>query len=224
MSIFNRIKQGECTEVREVQSYHLNQLNGLKKAISCVGTNVAIWQHEWDYHVAAIHIKKGNGFRYNRSIYNLYQSGIKTPHKFKQAWLKENGDYDSDGKIPTVKTDFAGNERNKQESYIVARLDQDTKLKNPIDRTHLIPLPVTGIEFHRGLLIDFDGKLNRGSMNEFENKILKLSAYKDIIWITIVFITPKNGLAIREIAYDENWKLISSKTFIDINHYYYWFI
>lgn len=153
----------------------------------------------------------------------MYQSGVKTPRKFKQAWLKENGNYDVDGKIPIVKTDFAGNERVKQESYIVAELNSTTQFKHPIDRTHLIPLPVTGIEFHRGLLIDFDGQLNRGAMNEFEAKVLKKTEYKDIIWVAVVFSTKKHNLAIREIAYDSNWNLICHQTFIDKNHKYYWF-
>ena len=224
--IFQKIQRQNCTMVREVESYPLNRIDGLRRAIKVAGDNVAIWQHGWDYHVAAIKIKKGTGFNYNRQIYNLYQSGIKTLPAFKKAWFKTNKTLKGQGNIPTIKANYASDERKTQKSFIVAENPPTTvhgKI-HLVDRTHLIPFSVTGIEYHKGLLIDFDSVLNRGPMNTFEQENLKLSNMQDIIWATIVFITNKDHLAIKEMAFNTNYQLINYKTVIDMQHSYLWYI
>lgn len=173
--------------------------------------------------MAAVYIKQGTGFLYNRGIYNLYKSGVKTIPALKKRWLKINHNLKDDGKIPQTKTDHASDARNKQESYVVARKSSNQEFENKIDRTHLIPFPVTGIEHHKGLLVDFDAELNRGGMNNFERKALNLSNYKDIIWVALVYPTNDNFLAIREIAFDKNWHILGNKCFIDKSHRYYWY-
>lgn len=210
--------------MREVKKYPLNRVNGLKKALSIAGHNVAIWQHDWDFHVAAIYIEKGTGFNYNRAIYNLYKSSsIKTIADFKKSWIKTNGNIAGNGQIPKVHTNHASDERSKQKSYIVAKEPGQNNINGQIDRTHLIPLSVTGIEYHKGLLIDFSASLNRQDMNDFEQKALKLTKNQDIIWTSIVFPTKNNYLAIREIVFDKKWNILGNKTFVDQKNAYWWF-
>lgn len=222
--IFVRLKNKECTEVREVKKYPLNRISGLQKALSVAGHNVAIWQHDWDFHVAAIYIEKGTGFNYNRAIYNLYKSSnVKTIADFKKSWIKTNGSIAGDGQIPKVRIDHASDERSKQKSYIVAKAPGKNDINDQIDRTHLIPLSVTGIEYHKGLLIDFSASLNRQDMNDFEKKSLNLTKQQDIIWASIVFPTKDNYLAIREIVFNKEWKILGSKTFTDRKNAYWWF-
>lgn len=149
----------------------------------------------------------------------MYQSGIDTNSKFKNAWRKVNGNNFNDGIIPTVKNNYSSQERQKQESFIVA----ENNNKYPTDRTHLIPLSVTGIECHRGLLIDFDSDLNRNQMNNFEQDSLSLTKNQDIIWISIVKQV-KNGLLLKELIFDTQYQMLKYHNFIDNRHNYIWWV
>lgn len=60
-------------------------------------------------------------------------------------------------------------------------------------------------------------------MSDFEKKSLDLTKRQDIIWASIAFPTKDNYLAIREIVFSKEWKILGSKTFIDRKNAYWWF-
>ena len=112
------VKNGLATDVYEARSLPLNNVKNMKKTLSSVPKGSAIWQHTSKWHVAMIYIQKGQGQRFNRSLLDLIASGVNTPAKFKQAWLKKNGG--NMGTFPTVKVSKTSEIRHAQASYIVA--------------------------------------------------------------------------------------------------------
>ncbi|MGX5378177.1 hypothetical protein ACWCL1_08040 [Ligilactobacillus sp. LYQ135] len=222
-SIFNRIRMQKITSVHQVKTCPLTDLSNLKLKLKEVDDNSVIWQHNRQYHMVAMYIKKGTGYSYNRDIYDLYYSGVNTLAKFRKQWEKTNHNLrlEYDGKIPKTTKSKSSNDRRKQKSYIVAEQTAQTL----VDRTHLIPVSVTGIEYHRGLLIDYDREANRGGMNDFERQVLKINTEKDIIWTTSVFPSKKKkGLVLRYIIFNHDWKIIKKKDFIDTKNIYNWYV
>lgn len=221
--IFKRIQSKKATNVYQVTTCRLKDMANLKKKLRMVEKNSVIWQHTHDYHMCAIFIRKGTGYNYNRDIYDLYCSGVNTLSKFRYRWKKLNHNLkkDYDGKIPQTSQSKSSNDRRNQESYIVAK----QTLRTHVDRTHLIPVSVTGIECHRGILIDYDSHLNRGPMNEFEQTILKITMQQDIIWTATVFpSTKKEGLVLRYIIFNKEWEMLKKKDFIDSVNTYNWYV
>lgn len=204
-------------------------------------TNTPIWQHDnTNYvHIAAERIKKGTGYLFNRSILNLYADNkirCKTETEFRNLWKKKNKSLKGDGKIPDATSQTTSDVRkSEQKSLIIANQDVGRLPNDPykgkkveVDRTHLIPSTVTGIEVSPGLIIDFNSRLNRNEMRNFEQKVLKYNRNHSIIWITRVSFNKKGLLVIKYIiiSYNENikkGKIINEARFTDRTWSYLWF-
>lgn len=223
------VKNGLATDVYEARSLPLNNVKNMKKTLNTVPKGSAVWQHTSKWHVAMIYIQKGQGQRFNRSLLDLIASGVNTPAKFKQAWLKKNGG--NMGTFPTVKVSKTSEIRHAQASYIVADFNKRPNPNSQIPkmdgaktthRTHLISAQTTGIENHKGLLIEYDGWLNMYPMNQFEQEMLDLSKTQDIIWIAQVY-QASDGLHLRYLIYNARWKLLHQKEWVDDRWTYVWY-
>lgn len=224
------------TPVVQVVTFPINTMSGVRKALSAVKPLTAVWQHTATTHTAAIYIPRGKGYRFNRTAMDLITSGVNTPGKFLQAWQAKNGDTDY-GYFPSVKSSFSSTVRHQQLSYIVADMDRGQRLnshlpslaKNRVDRTHLISEQITGIENHRGLLIDYDGYLNSDPMNKFEQTVLTQTKKYDLLWICNVwrtgFNTEQEALHFRyDICFAQTGDILVSKEWVDDRWYYLWFV
>lgn len=218
------------TSVYEVKSFSINNVSGLKSALDQVPRSSAIWQHTDKWHVAAIYIPANTGFKFSRKITNLFSHGIVDKDSFRKAWIETNGNYEY-GVFPKKPGDAPSNARVKQASYIVADRrypeNEHSKIpgsfkKNETHRTHLISSQITGIEHHRGLLIDFDGWLNSNPMNQFETKVLNMTKEQDIVWSANIWIGSDNYLHWKYLIYDKNYHLITEKEWIDDRWTYIW--
>lgn len=225
----NSIKKGG-TNVYEVQHKLLTSVNDIKIIVDSIPTNSVIWQHTPKIHLVAIKIKKGTGFNYSRRFYELIHKGIDSPQKFKELWYETN--YGNIiGEIPRMNHNFTQSRRKSLKSFIVADTSNELASKyikgnlpeNTVDRTHLIPFPITGIENNPAVIIDYDGWLNRNPMQKFENEVLRLTNKKSILWITSVFGNSK-GLNLQYLIYDPNsGKLLRRAKWIDDRWHYYWY-
>lgn len=225
----NFAKQG-ATTVYEVRSFAINNPIGVKRALGQVPEGSAIWQHTDKWHTAAIYIKKGCGRKFSRQVMNLFSHGIVTEDKFKQAWIDTNGMYEM-GVFPKVPGDYTAGVRRQQESYIVSDNNSEnlsSKIpgsfnRNRTHRTHLISAQTTGIESHKGLLIDFDGWLNSNPMNQFETAVLDLTENQDVIWTANIWIDEKDHLLHwRYVMYDKDFKIAAQKEWVDDRWTYIW--
>lgn len=223
--------QEGATTVYEVKSFPINNLMGIKMALSQVPDGSAIWQHTDKWHTAAIYIKAGQGHKFNRKVMNLFSHGITSEAKFQQAWIQENGEYDK-GVFPKCKGDYTSSVRKYQASYIVVAENipenQNSKIvgslpRNRPHRTHLISAQTTGIENHKGLLIDFDGWLNMNPMNQFELSVLDISEKQDVVWTANIWIDENDHLLhwLYQM-YDANYNLIARKEWVDDRWTYIW--
>lgn len=227
--LLKRIRQG-IPEPYEILSQPLHRVSDVFRILSNLPPNTPIWQHGYhpDYHVAAIYIAKGTGFDFSRPLMDLYHNKVYTMDDFKKAWFTWNaGEFNGD--LPQVSSSFTMNARRKQRSYIVADTAHEhleSKLPdlpvNSVDRTHLIPFPIIGIENSPGLLIDYDSYLNRNEMNDYENRIMELTKHEDLVWITSVYPSNK-GLKWRYLIYDQYGQKISQHTWFDDRWTYYWY-
>lgn len=113
---------------------------------------------------------------------------------FDVAWDTANHGHDV-GLFPKTKGSATSSARAGGEFYIVrqkgSKPNPDSVLpkraKLNVDRTHLIPMTVTGIERNKAVLIMFDSYLNQVPLNQFEQKMLKkIQKYQDVIWWAIV--------------------------------------
>ncbi|EKZ0201703.1 hypothetical protein AAK913_11990 [Enterococcus faecium] len=223
-----RVKKG-AVPVHEVKSFPINTFLGAQKAIGNVKKGAVVWQHTNKWHSAITYVKKGYGFSYNRDMMDLIASGIDTVDKFEEKWYERNlGDI---GYIPKAKSSRTSSSRKGQASYIVADFNKGENTFSTIEgslqtniphRTHLISAQITGIENHKGLLIDFDGWLNINPLKSFENKVLELTKKQDIIW-TVNIWQSKEGLNYQYIMYDSDWKLIKKNHWVDDRWSYIWY-
>ena len=135
------------------------------------------------------------------------------------------------GTFPTVKVSKTSEIRHAQASYIVADFNKRPNPNSQIPkmdgaktthRTHLISAQTTGIENHKGLLIEYDGWLNMYPMNQFEQEMLDLSKTQDIIWIAQVY-QASDGLHLRYLIYNARWKLLHQKEWVDDRWTYVWY-
>lgn len=213
------------TDVYEVLSYPLTDVNTIAATLNKLPMNSVIWQHTSTLHIAAMKMKRGSAFDYSRTFYELINQGIDTPQKFEE-YAKNAKNIDS-----LSKSSFTHASRNKLKSFIVA----DTSVKNEskyisgqlsnatVDRTHLIPFTAIGIENNPGLLIDYDSWLNRNPMLEFEKRALKLNGIYDLIWITSVY-SGRKGLNWKYLIYDsQTGHLLKKAHWIDDRWKYFWY-
>lgn len=220
------------TPVREVLTFPLNNIDRIKKALKAVGPGVVVWQHTSLYHTVAMHIAKGEGFNYSRIMLDLIAKGVTDQDTFEKAWKLTNGGK-TRGNFPVLEGGSAtANSRKKHSSYIVVNQGIPPKeissvkgklTQMQVDRTHLIPSGVTGIENHKALLIDFDGWLNEVPMNEFEQLMVNKTKQQDIIWIAYV----KNNLANHSITWkyiilDNQYNIINMREWLDDRWTYIW--
>lgn len=226
-----KFAQEGATPVYEVRSFELNNVFGVKLALEQVPKGAVVWQHTDKWHTAAVYIKSGHGHKFNRKALNLFSHGVTSEAEFERAWINTNGEYER-GVFPKSPGDYTAGVRRQQESYIVAAKNypenKNSKIpgslkKNIPHRTHLISAQTTGIESHKGLLIDFDGWLNMNPMNQFEIGILDLSDQQDIIWTVNIWIDPKDHwLHWHYQMYDSQYNLIAQKEWIDDRWVYIW--
>ncbi|EFO68656.1 hypothetical protein HMPREF9212_0216 [Lactobacillus iners LactinV 03V1-b] len=225
------IMRAGATKVYQVASFPINNKEGLKKALNTVSQGSVVWQHTDKWHTAGIYIRQGYGFKFNRGVINLVAHGIKDEESFQKIWTEQNGDYDY-GIFPKSPGSYTSQVRKQQPSYIVCDLNtpenKNSKIpggykKNQVHRTHLISSQVTGIELHKGLLIDFDGWLNSNPMNQFETDILNLTKKQDVIWSCNVWIGQDYYLHLKYDMYDSQYNLINKAEWVDDRWTYLWF-
>lgn len=222
--------ENEGNLVREIVSKPLDNEQNLQDILQMVPKHTAIWQHTPEMHTACIYIPKQSGREYSRDLLDLIANDVDSVEKFEDAWNTFNQGAQT-GYIPKASTSPTANARKRHRSYIVADLE---KGPNPnsnlhqhldpdsVDRTHLISAQTTGIENHKGLLIDYDGWLNRTPMNTFEDKCLDLSWLQDIIWRAFIYKSSK-GLVWEYHMYDSNFKEIRTASWTDDRWSYFWF-
>lgn len=219
------------TPIYEVQSIPMNDLHGIQWAISQVPHNTALWQHTDAWHTVAYYIDRGQGYRFNREILDLISSGVDTESKFDRAWDSYNN-FSRMGYFPRSRSSKTSSSRMSQKSYIVADLSRGCNprskikgrfTKNMIHRTHLISSQITGIESHKGLLIDFDGWLNAKPLNDFERSVLQYTKTHDIIWVANVWHSNK-GLHFQYTMYNPDWTIYKRQEWIDDRWTYLWWI
>ncbi|WP_294604512.1 hypothetical protein [uncultured Lactobacillus sp.] len=224
------IKHDGATEVYEVTSYPLNNLDNLQRLVKELPIRSVGWQHTDAWHTATIYIPKGTGFWYSRNILDLIDGGFGNKDKFKELWEEKNGD-SYYGYFPKIPTSTTNNIRLQQSSYIVCDKAQPPNPQSKIpgeisdgfvDRTHLISSRVTGIENHKGLLIDFDGWLNKNPLNRFETWALQRTFRQDIIWYVQIWKS-NDGLHWKYIMYDNNFDKLKELECVDDRWSYLWF-
>ncbi|WP_155889598.1 hypothetical protein [Ligilactobacillus equi] len=153
---------------------------------------------------------------------------------FEKAWKKSNPSPNAQlaGMFPRVTTSVTNNERKKLESYIVAdgELGENelsnlpsTRSGNRQDRTHLIPLSVTGVENHRALLIMFDSYLNQHNLKDFEERNIDRTKTEDIIWWVVITRDEVGHLDWYYNILDRNGNLIEHLHVKDDRWYYKWY-
>lgn len=214
--------------IREVVSIPLTKEENVQLALAQVPEHTALWQHTPAWHTAVIYIPKRQGRTYGRDMIDLIATGIDSEEKFIEAWKEFNGEKNR-GLFPKTGVSVTANSRKRQKSYIVADLGKgpnpNSRLphldKDNVDRTHLISAQTTGIENNPGLLIDYDGWLNRTPMNSFENKCLDLSYMQDIIWRAFIYQSD-SGLVWEYHIYDSNFKEVRSAKWVDDRWSYIW--
>lgn len=214
--------------VREVVSLPLESDKNIQLALEQVPEHTALWQHTPLWHTALIYIPKRTGRAYGRDVLDLIATGIDSEEKFISAWNEFN-EGKSKGFFPKTNLSITANSRKRQQSYIVADLSAgpkpDSKLPHlgddAVDRTHLISAQTTGIENNAGLLIDYDGWLNRTPMNAFEDKCLDLSHMQDIIWRAFIYQS-EEGLVWEYHIYDSNFNEIRNAQWVDDRWHYFW--
>lgn len=219
-----------ATPVYEVRSYPINNLSGIKVALSSVRHGAVVWQHTDKWHTCAIYIEQGKGINYSREYLDLIATGVDNKEKFKEAWREKNGNK-LKGFFPKPSYSKTSASRRYQKSYIVADRSHENKnshikgsfKENLTHRTHLISARTTGIENHKGLLIDYDSWLNMVPMNKFEEQVLKKTQDMDIIWTTTVTIVA-NGLHLQYMIYNRNFELILKAGWTDDRWTYFWYI
>lgn len=228
--VLDNVKKGG-TSVREVVTIPLNNIADIKKIFSIVPHHTAIWKHNDKVHFAGIYIERGKGFSYSREYLDLISDGVNTDKKFLDLWNNTNGNK-LVGVIPKTRHQATKTSRQKHESYIVADVKYGINRKSiirgslgndkeGIDRTHLISSQITGIENHKGLLIDYDSWLNRTPMNKFESDVLNMTKYRDIIWTALVWQNHK-GLHLKYTMYDSNYNVIATRQWTDDRWRYIW--
>lgn len=215
------------TIVRRVRSFNLKKLDSFRNALSIVNKGDIIWQHNEDFHVVGMYIMKGDSHKFSRNIIDLIASGITTTDEFIKLWDASNNNSQY-GYIPKVKISVTNEERMKQKSFIVYDKSKGYKSTSNIKgfsgiphRTHLIPVQITGIEKHEGLLIDFDGWLNSVDINHFEKIVLEISEEMDIIWKNEVFIEDGN-LHFKNTIFSQCYEILAQKEWVDDRWYYWW--
>ena len=228
--VLREVENGTQTPVYNVTSQPLTTVQNRQVVLGSVPHGSAVWQHTDKWHVAMIYIEKGHGQLYNRALLDMIASGVDTPAKFKRAWVAKNGK-SGYGTFPSVKSSRTSSVRASQASYIVADFN---KRQNPhshipkmdgaktTHRTHLISAQTTGIENHKGLLIEFDGWLNMYPMNKFEQAVLEQSRKQDIIWVCEVY-QAHDGLHLRYVIYNSQWREIARKEWVDDRWTYLWY-
>lgn len=229
-TVLSNVRNGG-TAVREVVSLSLDNLDGIKRAFSIVPHHTAIWQHTDTIHFAGIYIEQDKGFSYSREYLDLISAGIDTDIKFLNAWNEVNngGDF---GSVPKTKHQATKTSRQQHESYIIADKELGMNVNSAIvgkmrngrdgvDRTHLISSQITGIENHKGLLIDYDSWLNRTPMNKFEMNVLKMNKSRDVIWTSLVWQN-NDGLHLRYTMYDSRYNPIATNEWTDDRWQYIW--
>lgn len=226
--------KAEPTQVVEITNQPpLNSIKKINNALIKYEMNTPIWQHNETSHIVAERIAAGTGYMFNRNITNIYADSklkCKDERAFRKLWRKTNGTLQGNGKIPKATEATSDLRVNEQKSYIIANqahglLDTDPYHgKVAVDRTHLIPASVTGIEVSPGLIIDFNSNLNRYEMENFETQVLKINRSIPIEWITVVSFTPDGFLYVKYIILDLNiGKIIRKEKFIDKSWDYLWF-
>lgn len=230
------------TTLKEYIQKPLTYRKNVLEILSNEKKGTIIWQHTDRVHVACMYLKRGSGFIYSRGgidLYNLFEkNGIDMTDEdevgkyFDVAWDKSNPNSDV-GIFPKIKSSLTNYERSKLESYIVnneymgENLDSEldtNREQNNLDRTHLIPVTVTGIENNKAVLIMFDSYLNQVPLKNFENKILQLNEDQDLIWWCV--ITKKEDTDFLEWYYvilDTDGKVIDSFHVTDDRWYYDWY-
>lgn len=227
LNTVQRVQSGG-TAVYEAKSEPINKPIAQRRVLSSVPPNSAVWQHTETYHVAMIYIEQGHGHNFGRKWLDLIASGVTTENQFRHAWIKENGEV-SKGFVPNVKRSVTSQARSKQESFIVANLKAGENPKSTIygnlhnvHRTHLISAQITGIEKHKGLLIDFDGWLNSKPLNDYEQSVIDLTKVQDVVWVATIWRSSK-GLSFRYTIYNKAWTLLDSFTVTDDRWQYLWY-
>lgn len=227
--VLNNLKNGG-TKVYEVRSFAMNTDSGVMRALQNVSAGDVVWQHTNKWHSAAIYIQQGKGYEYHRNILDLIGKGVDSVEKFSFLWDQYN-DGRITGVIPQIGGSATSTSRQKQMSYVVANLSKGELRPNHISgsltnnvphRTHLISSQVTGIENHRGLLIDFDGWLNMNPLNNFEQDTLKMTRHEDVIWTVQVWPSTK-GLCFEYRMFDIEWNLVSEHLWVDDRWEYIWY-
>lgn len=192
------------TAVKEHIQLPLTYKENVLEVISNEDPGTIIWQHTDKVHVACIYIKQGSGYDYSRSgidLYNVFEhNGIdmtdldQIGHYFDVAWEHTNDAGSNFGIFPKVTSSITRYERSRLESYIIRdesipeNVDSSIPKRkvNRLDRTHLIPVSVTGIENNRSVLIMFDSWLNQNTLREFEERILRITRHQDVIWWVVI--------------------------------------
>jgi len=217
------------TNIYEVQSFPINNLIGAQRALNQVDHGSALWQHTDLWHTALIYIEKGSGIKFNRTLVDLISAGIDSPEKFGEFWDEENDS--AMGYLPKAPSSKTSRVRMKQTSYIVADLNEGEIIPSSIDgnlspnvphRTHLISSMTTGVESHKGLIIDFDGWLNSNPLKHFESKIIDLSFTQDIVWTANIW-RDSHGLYFKYIMCDSNFQVIDQAQWYDDRWSYIWY-
>lgn len=234
---FNEMLERPATPVYEITSEPVRTLASMKKYIDEVGPNVALWQHTQLYHTAMIYIQKNHGKQFNRKLLDLIHSGVDTEAKFQKEWVKRNKNL-GEGVFPSLKSSYTTSARAQQKSYVVVdrhfKPNPNSRIEGTlptgeVHRTHLISAQTTGIENHRGLLIDYDGWLNTTPLNEFEDQILEATNYQSLIWIAQVWATDSDqgrltNMHYRYLIYRTDWTLFAKQEWVDDRWHYQWFV
>lgn len=225
-----------------VKEYLLQPLTYKENVMSILNREkhgTLIWQHTNAFHAVCIYVEAGKGYRFNRAGLDLYSvmenNGINMRDKeevracFDVVWNKAN-DNQNYGVFPKTKSSATTRERRKLASYIVADLDKGENPKsripslpiNAVDRTHLVPVTITGIENNKAVVILFDAYLNQNTLKNFEDRMLEVIQKQDVIWWVVIQKTADGLLEWNYIICDSQGNLIDSLRVVDDRWFYYW--
>lgn len=149
---------------------------------------------------------------------------------FDVAWNTANKGHDI-GLFPKTTGSASSSARAGGEFYIVrqkgSKPNPDSvlpqRMKPNVDRTHLIPVTVTGIEKNKAVLIMFDNYLNQVTLNNFENKMLRrIQKYQDVIWWTIVTRNEDYELEWYYVMYNPDGTILDTLHVTDDRWNYIW--